>query len=177
MEAVYSKLTETGRFLTRCGECSRYMRFIETRPQRLYCIHCQKTYNLPNTGTIKKYFDFPCPIDNFELVICHVEGGASNPLCPRCYNDPPFENFAEKAMTCSACMHPTCRESLAQTYVCDCIDEQCKGAMAFVLRSHWKICCNKCTMMITLPTAAKKIKVLNEECEECDARKIKMEFE
>jgi DNA topoisomerase III len=114
LEAVYSPLHNSGKFLSRCGDCGRFMKHIETRPQRLYCLHCQKTYNLPNTGTIKKYFEFKCPHDDFEIVINHIEGGASSPLCPRCYNNPPFEDYGDKAMTCARCMHPTCRESLAQ---------------------------------------------------------------
>ena len=220
MEASYSPLSKTGDYLTRCGVCSRYMRHLSARPQRLYCQTCQATYNLPQGGAIKTYFNFQCPLDNFELVVSHVEGGKSTVLCPRCYNDPPaLEELAAGVaskllpppaakpsseltksvsataqpaaaapapardsgmlvMSCADCTHPTCRESLTTNYVCDCVDEHCTGAMAFVTRStgKWKICCNTCTAMLLLPPEAAKVRVVDEECDDCGARLMSLVF-
>ena len=54
-EASFSSIAESGRFFSKCGNCSRYMKYIASRPQRLYCMQCEKTYSLPLKGTIKLY--------------------------------------------------------------------------------------------------------------------------
>ena len=178
MEATFSKLANTGKYISRCGICTRYMRHLDARPQRLHCGNCNVTYALPQGGTVKTYFEYRCPADDFEVLICHVDGGKSFPLCPYCYNNPSVEAANNKTMSCAECHHPTCRESLTTNYVCDCIDESCLGAMAFVTSStgKWKICCNRCPMMIMLPPTANKVKVANQECEDCGARKMSLTF-
>ncbi len=178
MGASFSPLTSTGKYLTRCGNCSRYMRHLEARPQRLYCQTCAVTYNLPQGGSIKQYANFVCPLDNFEMVICHVDGGKSVPICPNCYNNPPFEDLQGRPMGCDDCKHPTCPHSLATNYVSDCVDDRCKGCMAFVPRStgRWKICCNNCTMMLNLPPTAQRVRVSNDECPDCGAREMELHF-
>ena len=178
MEVSYSKVEATGDFLCRCGICGRYMQHLERRPQRLYCQTCNVTYGLPHGCTVKTYFGYKCPLDDFEVVICHIDGGKSYPLCPYCYNNPPFETNGGRVMSCLECKHPTCRESLAQNYICDCVDSRCEGAMAFVTRStgKWKVCCNVCTSMLMLPPTAQKVKVVDEGCEECGAKKMHFIF-
>ena len=80
--------------MCKCGKCSRYMRYIPLKPQRLYCATCEETYQLPQNGTIKLYKELKCPLDNFELVLFSLGNadkaqGKSYPLCPYCYNHPP----------------------------------------------------------------------------------------
>ena len=53
-----------------------------------------------------------CPLDGFELLLFSLGNsketqGRSYPLCPLCYNVPPFEGLAK--MGCNACLHPTCK--------------------------------------------------------------------
>ncbi|CAD2218839.1 hypothetical protein ADEAN_000633200 [Angomonas deanei] len=161
MGASFSPIASSGSPITRCGNCLRYLKHLPTRPQRLYCAYCEVTYNLPQGGTVKPYANLTCPLDNFELVVCHIDGGKSLPICPQCYNNPPFEEIISKSgnnnkpkkqlvMGCDECKHPTCPHSLATNYVCDCIDPNCLGCMAFVPRTagKWKVCCNQCPMMI-----------------------------
>lgn len=52
-EAQFSTLTDSGRILSKCGKCLRYMKFISTQPSRLYCGTCEEVYYLPQKGTIK----------------------------------------------------------------------------------------------------------------------------
>lgn len=52
-EAQFSPLAESGRALSKCGKCLRYMKFISSQPQRLYCGICEEVYYLPQKGTIK----------------------------------------------------------------------------------------------------------------------------
>lgn len=54
-EASFSSVAESGRLFSKCGKCSHYMKFIASRPQRLYCMHCEVTYSLPLQGSIKLY--------------------------------------------------------------------------------------------------------------------------
>ena len=68
-EVTFNKLEDTGKFLSKCGKCRRYMKFVPLRPQRLFCPTCNATYNLPQNGTIKLYKELTCPLDNFQLVL------------------------------------------------------------------------------------------------------------
>eukprot|EP00796_Vickermania_ingenoplastis_P008249 gene8249-5770_t len=185
MGASFSAISAAGKPITRCGNCMRYLKHLDTRPQRLYCAYCEVTFSLPQGGAIKQYSSFTCPLDGYELVICHIEGGKSFPICPQCYNNPPFEDMItnkgtkkEVHMACDECRHPTCEHSLATNYVCDCIDEHCRGMMAFVPRTagKWRICCNTCVMMIKLPPTAQRVSVSGSECEDCGARCLNLLF-
>ncbi|CAM39725.2 putative DNA topoisomerase III [Leishmania braziliensis MHOM/BR/75/M2904] len=199
MGASFSAISATGKPITRCGNCMRYLKHLNTRPQRLYCPYCEVTFALPQGGTVKPYSGFTCPIDNFELVVCHIDGGKSFPICPSCYNNPPFEELpsalqhhnrgngggatakaapSTRHMACDECRHPTCEHSLATNYVCDCVDGSCPGSMAFVPRTagQWKVCCNACPMMVKLPPTAQRVYVTAEECAECAANCLDIMF-
>lgn len=182
MGASFSAISATGKPISRCGNCMRYLKHIDTRPQRLYCPYCEVTFALPQGGSIKQYMSFKCPLDNFELVFCQIEGGKSVPICPKCYTDPPFEdaggNQHRRHMACDECRHPTCEHSLTTNYVCDCVDEGCNGSMAFVPRSagKWRICCNSCSMMVRLPPTAQRVHVSSQECPDCGANKVDVVF-
>ena len=76
----------------RCGKCRRYMKLVETRPQRLHCTNCGETFSLPSDGVVRIYNETKCPLDEFELVVWSGgKKGRSFVLCPYCYNNPPFE--------------------------------------------------------------------------------------
>ncbi|CCI49690.1 unnamed protein product [Albugo candida] len=123
-EATFSPLAATGKPLSKCGKCSRYMKYVHLKPQRLHCPTCNETYSLPQNGSIKLYKEYRCPFDQFELVLFSLGNsgkamGKSYSLCPYCYNHPPFEDVVDK-MGCNACLHPTCKHSLIQNGVCPC---------------------------------------------------------
>lgn len=66
----------------------------QAKPSRLHCSHCDDTYSLPQNGTIKLYKELRCPLDDFELVLWSSGSrGKSYPLCPYCYNHPPFRDM------------------------------------------------------------------------------------
>lgn len=100
-EASFSPLAATGKPLSKCGKCRRYLKFIPLKPQRLYCPTCEETYALPQNGTIKLYKELKCPLDNFDLLVYSLGNtekaqGKSFTLCPYCYNYPPsFEDVEE----------------------------------------------------------------------------------
>ncbi|CAI5990792.1 unnamed protein product [Closterium sp. NIES-65] len=96
-EAHFSPLAASGKPMGRCGKCGRFMRFVPLKPTRLFCPTCEDIFNLPQNGAIKLYKELTCPLDNYELVLYSLPGpeGKTFPLCPYCYNHPPFEDLGK----------------------------------------------------------------------------------
>ncbi|BBG93468.1 DNA topoisomerase, type IA, core, partial [Prunus dulcis] len=167
---------------------------ISTQPSRLYCNTCEEVYYLPQKGSIKLYKELTCPLDNFELLIFSMPGpdGKSFPLCPYCYNSPPFEGIdtlfgAVKSgpssqlgkgagMPCFLCPHPTCRHSLIAQGVCAC--PECSGTLVLdpVSAPKWRLCCNMCNFLVLLPEGAHQISTTRERCPECDSTILEVDF-
>lgn len=83
----------------------------QAKPSRLHCSHCDETYTLPQNGTIKLYKELRCPLDDFELVLWSSGSrGKSYPLCPYCYNHPPFRDM--KKGECGRSLLPMGNSSL-----------------------------------------------------------------
>ncbi|KAJ7297715.1 hypothetical protein O6H91_Y040400 [Diphasiastrum complanatum] len=191
-EAQFSPLAESGKPLSKCGKCSRYMKYIAIRPTRLYCSTCEEVHSLPQHGSIKLYKELVCPLDNFELVLFSLGGpdGKSYPLCPFCYNHPPFEGagvlfgaagkVGEKGskggMPCNLCPHPTCRHSMIKQGVCAC--PECDGTLVLdpISAPKWRLDCNKCSCLVYLPENAHKIVTTTECCEECGSTILEVNF-
>ncbi|KAM7277602.1 hypothetical protein ACFE04_004736 [Oxalis oulophora] len=193
-EAQFSPLADSGKPLSKCGKCLRYMKYISTQPARLYCGMCEEVYYLPQRGSIKLYKELTCPLDNFELLIFSLLGpeGKSFPLCPYCYNNPPFEGIdtlygASKTgtslkigkgagMPCFLCPHPTCRHSVITQGVCAC--PECSGTLVLdpVSAPKWRLYCNMCSCLVFLPEAAHRISTTEERCVECESKIIEVDF-
>ncbi|WJZ87911.1 hypothetical protein VitviT2T_007256 [Vitis vinifera] len=193
-EAQFSPLADSGRALSKCGKCLRYMKYISTQPSRMYCGTCEEVYYLPQKGTIKLYKELTCPLDNFELLIFSLAGpeGKSFPLCPYCYNSPPFEGIdtlfgATKTsstgklgkgagMPCFLCPHPTCPHSLIAQGVCAC--PECSGTLVLdpVSAPKWRLYCNMCNCLVYLPQGAHKISTTRDRCPECESTILEVDF-
>ncbi|XP_059446946.1 DNA topoisomerase 3-beta isoform X1 [Corylus avellana] len=193
-EAQFSPLADSGRALSKCGKCLRYMKYISVQPARMYCGTCEEVYYLPQKGTIKLYKELSCPLDNFELLIFSLPGpeGKSFPLCPYCYNNPPFEGVdtlfgAVKSSTsgklgkgagmpCFLCPHPTCRHSVIAQGVCAC--PECSGTLVLdpVSAPKWRLYCNMCSCLVFLPQGAHRISTTRERCPDCDTTIIEVDF-
>ena len=118
--------------------------------------------------------------------------GKSFPLCPFCYNSPPFEGVdtlfgAVKTgnsgklgkgagMPCFLCPHPTCRHSLIAQGVCAC--PECSGTLVLdpVSAPKWRLNCNMCNCLVFLPQGAHKIATTQERCPDCDSKIIEVDF-
>ncbi|XP_064936988.1 DNA topoisomerase 3-beta-like isoform X2 [Musa acuminata AAA Group] len=193
-EAQFSPLADSGRLLSKCGKCTRYMKYISSQPTRLYCITCEEVYHLPQNGTIKLYKELACPLDGFELLIFSMAGpdGKTFPLCPYCYNSPPFEGIDKlfgtlklgnsgkigkgAGMPCFLCPHPTCPHSLITQGVCAC--PECSGTLVLdpVSAPKWRLCCNMCNCLVSLPQGAHRISTTGKRCPECDSTIIEVDF-
>ncbi|XP_067861629.1 DNA topoisomerase 3-beta-1 [Heptranchias perlo] len=177
MEVSFSPIAETGKPLSRCGKCHRFMKYIQAKPSRMHCSHCDDTYSLPQNGTIKLYKELRCPLDEFELVLWSSGSrGKSYPLCPYCYNHPPFRDM-RKGMGCNECTHPTCQHSLSLLGIVQCVECE-SGVLVFDPTSgpKWKMACNKCNVVVHFFENAHRVKVSSETCDVCEAAIVDVDF-
>ncbi|KAG0178163.1 DNA topoisomerase 3-beta-1 [Apophysomyces sp. BC1021] len=181
-EATFEPLAATGKPLSKCGKCKRYMKYIALKPNRLHCATCDETYSLPLNGNIKLYRELRCPLDDFELVLYSTGSkGTGYPICPYCYNSPPFENIT-KGMGCNHCPHPTCPHSMVKNAVCPCPESErevdsCKGRLVLDATSapRWKLSCNECNIVSSFVDTVKHVEMVDELCD-CGASILKAEF-
>ncbi|XP_052797572.1 DNA topoisomerase 3-beta-1-like [Mya arenaria] len=176
-EVSFSPLSASGKAMSRCGKCRRYMKYIQAKPSRLHCSQCDETYTLPQHGNIKLYKELKCPLDDFELVLWTTGArGKTYPLCPYCFNNPPFKDM-RKGMGCSECTHPTCAHSLAHTGVCECVECE-NGILVLDVTSgpKWRMACNKCNVVINFFENAHKVTVSEDPCDDCGANLIEVDF-
>ncbi|XP_021112784.1 DNA topoisomerase 3-beta-1 isoform X3 [Heterocephalus glaber] len=177
MEVSFSPLAATGKPLSRCGKCHRFMKYIQAKPSRLHCSHCDETYTLPQNGTIKLYKELRCPLDDFELVLWSSGSrGKSYPLCPYCYNHPPFRDM-KKGMGCNECTHPTCQHSLSMLGIGQCIE--CESGILVLDPTSgpkWKVACNKCNVVAHCFENAHRVRVSADTCNTCEAALLDVDF-
>lgn len=187
-EASFSPLSSSGRPISKCGKCRRYMKYIGARPQRLYCPTCEDVYALPQGGSIKQYKGLACPLDGFELLLFSLAGqdGKSYPLCPLCFSYPPFEGAVKvggegasvkPGMPCTTCLHPTCKHAPSRQGVMQC--PECQMGMLVldpVSGPKWRLDCSRCSFLIYLPKDLHDAKVAKTACEECASRLLSLEF-
>uniref|UniRef100_A0A8C7BVA7 DNA topoisomerase n=1 Tax=Neovison vison TaxID=452646 RepID=A0A8C7BVA7_NEOVI len=177
MEVSFSPLAATGKPLSRCGKCHRFMKYIQAKPSRLHCSHCDETYTLPQNGTIKLYKELRCPLDDFELVLWSSGSrGKSYPLCPYCSNHPPFRDM-KKGMGCNECTHPTCQHSLSMLGIGQCVG--CEGGVLVLDPTSgpkWKVACNKCNVVAHCFENAYRVRVSADTCSTCEAALLAVDF-
>uniref|UniRef100_UPI00358E7F4A DNA topoisomerase 3-beta-1 isoform X3 n=1 Tax=Myxine glutinosa TaxID=7769 RepID=UPI00358E7F4A len=176
MEVSFSPLAASGKPHSRCGKCRRYMKYIQARPSRLHCPQCGDSYSLPPGGSLRTYRDLSCPLDHFELVLWvggpgggggasrGEAGGASTgrsfPLCPYCFNNPPFEGM-RKGQGCPSCLHPSCPHGERALAVSRC--GSCQTGLVLldpVSGPRWIFCCNRCPLSIRAFRNASRVTVL-----------------
>uniref|UniRef100_A0A1B6MUV9 DNA topoisomerase n=1 Tax=Graphocephala atropunctata TaxID=36148 RepID=A0A1B6MUV9_9HEMI len=175
-EVSFSPLATSGKAHSRCGKCRRYMKYIQAKPARLHCSHCDETYNLPQNGNVRLYKELKCPLDDFELLSWSTGvRGKSFPLCPYCYNHPPFREM-KKGSGCNSCTHPTCPHSLNSNGLSSCVE--CEGGVLVLdpaSAPRWKLGCNRCDVIIHLFDDAAKVSVEENVCE-CGAQTVSVEY-
>ncbi|ELW72593.1 DNA topoisomerase 3-beta-1 [Tupaia chinensis] len=177
MEVSFSPLAATGKPLSRCGKCHRFMKYIQAKPSRLHCSHCDETYTLPQNGTIKLYKELRCPLDDFELVLWSSGSrGKSYPLCPYCFNHPPFRDM-KKGMGCNECTHPSCQHSLSMLGIGQCVECE-SGVLVLDPTSgpKWKVACNKCNVVARCFDDAHRVRVSASTCSTCEAALLDVDF-
>uniref|UniRef100_A0A8C7Z3V8 DNA topoisomerase n=1 Tax=Oryzias sinensis TaxID=183150 RepID=A0A8C7Z3V8_9TELE len=177
MEVSFSPIAATGKPLSRCGKCHRFMKYIQAKPSRLHCSHCDETYNVPQNGAIKLYKELRCPLDDFELVLWTSGArGKSYPLCPYCFSNPPFRDM-KKGMGCNECTHPSCQHSLSALGIGQCVECD-SGVLVLDPTSgpKWRMACNRCNVLVHFFEHAHKVQVSQDSCEVCDASLVMVDF-
>ena len=178
-EVTFSSLAESGRPFSRCGKCRRFMKYIIAKPTRLYCQNCDETLALPQTGAIKLYQELKCPLDDYELLNCSAgTKGKSFTFCPFCFSNPPFPSDMKKGNAgCNTCTHPTCVHGQNSLGVSNCVE--CESGILVLdpfSVPKWKLCCNRCDVIVMLFENAQKVQVLSDACPECEAQLMKVEY-
>ncbi|KAK2911000.1 hypothetical protein QQF64_026606 [Cirrhinus molitorella] len=177
MEVSFSPISATGKPLSRCGKCHRFMKYIQAKPSRLHCSHCDETYSLPQNGAIKLYKELKCPLDEFELVLwTSGSRGKSYPVCPYCFSNPPFRD-TKKGMGCNECTHPSCQHSLNSLGIGQCVECE-TGVLVFDPTSgpKWRMACNKCNVVVHFFEHAHKVQVSKDSCDSCEASLVIVDF-
>ncbi|XP_011298257.1 DNA topoisomerase 3-beta-1 [Fopius arisanus] len=176
-EVSFSPLSASGKALSRCGKCRRYMKYIQTKPSRSHCAHCNETYNLPQNGNIRIYKELKCPLDDFELLSWSTgTRGKSFTFCPYCYNNPPFRDMKKGNTGCNSCTHPTCAHGLNSNGVSSC--PECEAGILVLDPSaapKWKLGCNRCDVIIHFFENSHKVTVDTDVCD-CGAQLITVQY-
>ncbi|KAK9917893.1 hypothetical protein WJX75_009329 [Coccomyxa subellipsoidea] len=186
-EASFSPLASSGKPLSKCGKCARYMKLISVRPSRMYCPTCEEVLNLPQGGTVKLYKGLACPLDGYEIVLFSLTGpdAKTYPLCPFCYNNPPAGAMqvagpgagAKSGMPCTLCPHMGCQHSFLRKGVTPC--PECDAGTVVldpVSGPKWRLDCNLCSFMIYLPETLHAVKLSKERCQSCESVMLKLDF-
>lgn len=182
-EDSFTTLDSCGKPFSRCGRCLRFMKLVDSKPQRLHCSVCNESYNIPasKTGQIKQYNgDKRCPIDQFEILYWSENVGQtikSYPFCPNCFNNPPFEDMNKKS-GCNKCSHTSCEFSSINSSLTKCLDVDCKGILYFdkLTKPKYKINCNICAITIELFKGASNLKINEKKCLNCESNTITIEY-
>ncbi|XP_060074052.1 DNA topoisomerase 3-beta-1-like [Ylistrum balloti] len=176
-EVTFSPLAASGKPLSRCGKCRRFMKFVQAKPSRLHCSNCDETFSLPQNGSIKLYKEIKCPLDDFELVLWTTGvKGKSFPLCPYCFNNPPFKDM-RKNYGCNECTHPSCQHSLSQNGVSECVECE-NGVLVLDPTSSpkWRMACNKCNVVLHFFENAHRVSVSEDTCDDCGSHIVNVDF-
>uniref|UniRef100_A0A0N4ZWI6 DNA topoisomerase n=1 Tax=Parastrongyloides trichosuri TaxID=131310 RepID=A0A0N4ZWI6_PARTI len=182
-EDSFTTLDACGKPFSRCGKCLRFMKLVDSKPQRLHCNNCNETYNIPisRTGVIKQYNgDKRCPVDQFGILHWSENIGntiKSYPFCPHCFNNPPFEDM-DKKVGCNKCPHASCEFSSIGSGVINCFNPDCGGIIYYdkLTKPKYKFNCNKCAITIELFKGAYNLKLHDKECFNCGANHITVEY-
>ena len=179
-QVSFSSLADSGKPISKCGNCRRFMKLIMAKPVRLYCPTCNQTLNLPFNGTFRPHKELRCPHDNFDLL--YFNGGVSGKsfvLCPLCYNIPPFEDMP-KASGCNGCTNRECDQSVSQNGIAGCRECRNEGVLMPDQGSgppKWRIRCNQCLFMFEGFDEAIRINVDPEsKCNGCNSRLVSVAF-
>lgn len=181
-QVSFSSLADSGKPLSKCGRCRRFMKLINVKPIRLYCPTCNNTLSLPSVGSFRTHKELTCPADNFDLLYCN--GGVSGKsfvLCPLCYNDPPFEGMS-KASGCNNCTNGECELSMVNNAIAPCRGCKYEGMLVPDPGSgggsaKWRIRCNECLFMLEGFEGASRIEVdASTTCSSCPGKMIRVYF-
>jgi DNA topoisomerase-3 len=178
-EASFSSLGDVQvntRLKPKCGKCERFMKYIDAKPHRLYCVNCEEVYSMPKDGSLKSDGNaVTCPLDGFELVVHTDRKGKTTRLCPKCFNTPEYPGM-KAGSNCAQCPNTACAYNLAKFTVEDHCPACDVGFLAIEPNNGRRIDCNLCGYFIALPQDANKITASKIKCDKCTHKSTKIHF-
>ncbi|CAK9078862.1 DNA topoisomerase 3-beta-1 (DNA topoisomerase III beta-1) [Durusdinium trenchii] len=175
-QCIFTPLEASGRPLSRCGDCQRYLAVVDRKPVRMFCKTCNRIFKMPQNGQMKLYKELKCPLDNFELVFVANKVGKSYPICPKCYDTPPYGEKEEQGKHWNL-DHPIYKKY--RPAVMDCFADHCSGTLCLDVDSgpKWQMDCNVCLQQLSIfEDKAHKIKATSDYCEECSSVLLEVVF-
>lgn len=178
-EASFAPLSSSGKAFTRCGSCLRYLKLINTKPQRLYCPNEERVLDLPQGGQIKPYLGLSCPLCSFELLMISI-GERTFPLCPNCFASPPYPSHPSPPKgTILHCPHPPSHPIVDQVAVGPC--PECDKGQLLIDPSasgqRRKLCCTSCRITVEITERLHKLTISRQKpCADCGSRLLRLEF-
>ena len=126
-------------------------------------------------GNFGLHQELKCPLDGYDLIFW-TTAARGTPLCPYCYNNPPFPDMPKNA-PCMKCTHPSCPHSMVVNAVRTCYG--CETGILVLETSAGlkkRISCNQCSLKIYLGEQ-KKVKVKSDSvaCGQCGGRTMTLE--
>jgi DNA topoisomerase-3 len=166
----FTTLVDSGKPFTRCGKTGRYLKMVESRPQRLYNPFTEEVYNLPQGGEYR-ISGKQCPVCRFETLL-YMCGDRSYPLCPHCFNFPPFEwkiplddSYLGKGIV-SQCPHPEDHPIIQQLEVGPCPETEDNGGVLILepklTDGKWKLVSTRGMAIVSFSNLIHKVRPLSE---------------
>ena len=204
-ENRFSPLASSGKPFTRCGRTNRILRLVASRPPRLYNPFTEEVLKLPDGGECKQYKGLECPICSYELCLYKLGGSDSKssrsyPLCPGCYNFPPFKDdaaestgaqstaaadggggpgSARRAAMCLRCPMPEIHPIIAKLRICACPETEAEGGVLMLDPAggpgNWRVISTRSSLIFYLPKTVISAKVLDREDDD-GCRLLSLEF-
>lgn len=186
-EASFSHTTTESTPYSKCGRCSRYLKLVGAtgRIQRLYCPTEEVVYELPIGGVFKQHNGRTCAICGFELLIVSQKGtGRAYPLCPFCFNHPPFEGAPRIKALLRGSPHPRehpVADDVSVSTCPECAASNRPGVLMLdpAATSPGKLYCSSaaCDVLVRLPPSVKRSAVSHDaECAACEAKCLDLEM-
>ncbi|EME30198.1 DNA topoisomerase III alpha [Galdieria sulphuraria] len=186
-ETVFTNMHSRGKKFSLCGRCNRYMKLIEEKQNRLFCMNCNDTLKLP-PGKFHIMNGNKCSIDSFELVTWVSSWGRPLLICPKCFLDSSTDtNFKEpewypglgctQLSTCCSLSCPwrqwhqntigLCAQCVQQTEVNKSLF--CPGVLFLSPRAPVQVYCNRCSFSLKFSQGSVVQVGLEEQDEKCSA--------
>ena len=184
--ASFSHATTESIPYSKCGRCMRYMKLVGAtgRIQRLYCPTEEVVYELPIGGTFKQHNGRTCGICGFELLIVTIKGTTrSFPLCPFCFNFPPYREGAPRVKALlTGSPHPVEHPVVDAVAVVSCSECAASGSDGVLMldpaaTAPARLNCSKCSLSAKLPREVRRASVSEDaECAACAAKCLDLEY-
>lgn len=193
-QTVFTSMHSSGKNFSLCGRCNRYMKLIEEKQNRLFCVNCNDTFRLPS-GKFHIMNGNRCESDSFELVTWVSTWGRPLVICPKCYSDSSSDTLfsdpqwypglgCTQVSTCRSSSCPWREWHQSSIGLCAlCVQQAEKtepknspGVVFLSPRLSTQIYCNRCNFSLKFSqVSVVQVCPVEQTCETCHSRKLLLE--